>query len=114
MPVPVMDDRDARTTVVSDELAETVARRLSALAEPTRLKLAIELRARDGASVQELAEAVGGSVPNISKHLQILYQSGILTRHKDGTYVRYRIASPHVGALLHYALRILGNARRRR
>jgi DNA-binding transcriptional ArsR family regulator len=93
---------------LADSVSDVVARRLSALGEPTRLKLVMEVRARDGASVQELADAVGSSLPNVSKHLQVLYQSGILTRRKEGTYVRYAVASDAVAALVTYAIRILG------
>lgn len=111
MAVPVLSDgKDAAS--VSDELAATVARRLSALAEPTRLKLADELRVRKDASVQELADAVDGTLPNVSKHLQTLYQAGIVTRRKEGTFVRYRIANAYVGSLVRYAVVILGNTRR--
>jgi ArsR family transcriptional regulator len=107
--VPVVEATD-REAVLGDELAETVARRLAALGEPTRLKLAAELRERDDASVKELADAVGGSLPNVSKHLQTLYYSGIVARRKEGTTVRYRIAGEHVSALIRYAVRILGAA----
>jgi ArsR family transcriptional regulator len=106
---------DATTTTRSDaaldeSVADVVARRLSALGEPTRLKLVMEVRARDGASVQELADAVGSSLPNVSKHLQVLYTSGILTRRKEGTYVHYSVASDAVAALVNYAIRILGGS----
>jgi DNA-binding transcriptional ArsR family regulator len=110
----VVEQREPAAALLADDLADTVARRLSALAEPTRLKLVAELSARRDASVQDLAEAVGGSLPNVSKHLQILHQSGIVIRRKEGTFVRYRIAGEHVRALVHYSVRILGNARRRR
>lgn len=99
--------------MLSDDLAATVARRLAALAEPTRLKLAAELRSREGASVQELADAVGGSLPNVSKHLQVLHQSAIVSRRKEGTFVRYELAGDHVAALVGYAVRILGARRAR-
>jgi DNA-binding transcriptional ArsR family regulator len=111
MPVPVVEDRNAPLDL-SDDLAATVARRLTALAEPTRLRLANELRARDDASVHELADAVGGSLPNISKHLRTLHDAGLVTRRKEGTFVHYRIANQYVGALVGYAVVVLGNTRR--
>jgi DNA-binding transcriptional ArsR family regulator len=103
---------DGSPSVLGDESAELVARRLSSLAEPTRIKLVLELRARGSAAVHELAEAVGSSLPNVSKHLQVLYQAGIVARRREGTYVRYRIAGDAVGALAAYAVRILDTARR--
>ena len=102
---------DAPPSVLADESAELVARRLSSLAEPTRLRLVMELRTRGSAAVHELAEAVGSSMPNVSKHLQVLYQAGIVARRREGTYVRYRIAGDAIAALAVYAVRILGNAR---
>ena len=95
-------------TSLDTTTAELVAYRLAALGEPTRLRLVGELRARESATVQELTEAIGGSLPNVSKHLQILHQAGIVARRKQGTFVRYRIASGTVSALVGYALRIFG------
>src|SRR5258708_2278485 len=61
---------EQRTGVMAleDRTADVVARRLAALGEPTRLKLVMALREREDASVHELAEAVGGTLPNVSKH----------------------------------------------
>ena len=104
---------DIPRTTLSEHQAELVARGFAALGEMTRLKLVIELRARRDATVHELAETVGGSLPNVSKHLQILYQAGIVSRSKEGTYVRYRLTSDALGALVTYAVRILGPAAQR-
>jgi ArsR family transcriptional regulator len=98
--------------LLADGAAELVARRLSGLAEPTRLKLVLELRSRTSATVHELADAVGSSLPNVSKHLQVLHQAGLVTRRREGTYIRYRIAGDAVAALAVYAVRILRDARR--
>lgn len=108
-----LQEREQQRSALSDELASTVARRLAALAEPTRLKLAMELRRREHASVQELADAVGGSLPNVSKHLQVMHQSAIVSREKEGTSVHYRLRGDHVSALVGYAIRILGARRAR-
>ncbi|HEX6712939.1 MAG TPA: metalloregulator ArsR/SmtB family transcription factor [Thermoleophilaceae bacterium] len=105
-------ERDPPATELGDHRAAAVARRLAALAEPTRLKLVTELRERGDGTVQELAEAVGGSLPNVSKHLQVLYQCGIVTRRKEGTFVHYGLAGDAVGLLVVYAIRILGGRAR--
>jgi ArsR family transcriptional regulator len=97
-----------KRTSLDETTAELVALRLAALGEPTRLRLVGELRARESATVQELTEAIGGSLPNVSKHLQILHQAGIVARRKQGTFVRYRMAGDTVSALVGYALRIFG------
>ena len=55
---------------------------------------------RDGAAtVGELAERLGASQQNVSKHLGVLHQAGIVHRSKQGTFVRYAIADDAVFAL---------------
>jgi DNA-binding transcriptional ArsR family regulator len=81
-----------------DELAELIARRLRVLAEPTRIRLLDRLR-DDEATVNELADALGASQQNVSKHLAVLADAGILGRRKDGTRVYYRIVDDGVFAL---------------
>jgi len=56
------------------------------------------LRARE-ASVQELADALGASQQNVSKHLAVLHEAGIVARRKAGTYTYYAIADDGVLAL---------------
>ncbi len=81
-----------------DELAEVIARRLHVLAEPMRIRLLDRLR--DGeASVSELTDALGASQQNVSKHLAVLADAGILGRRKNGTHVYYRIVDESVFAL---------------
>jgi DNA-binding transcriptional ArsR family regulator len=80
---------------VPDELVELIARRFRAIGEPTRIKLLDRLR--DGeATVGELAEAIETSQQNISKHLALLAEVGIVGRRKDGNFVYYRIADEGV------------------
>jgi DNA-binding transcriptional ArsR family regulator len=81
-----------------DDLAELIARRFRAIAEPLRVKLLDRLR--DGeATVNELAHDVGASQQNVSKHLGVLADAGILARRRDGNRVYYRIADEGVLAL---------------
>jgi DNA-binding transcriptional ArsR family regulator len=80
---------------VPDELVELIARRFRAIGEPMRIKLLDRLR--DGeATVNELSEAIGASQQNVSKHLALLAEAGILGRRKDGNRVYYRIADEGV------------------
>ena len=81
-----------------DELAELIARRFRAMGEPVRIRLLDHLRERE-ASVNELAEALGASQQNVSKHLAVLAEAGILGRRKEGTHVYYRIVDEGVFAL---------------
>ena len=69
---------------VSDELVELIARRFRLLAEPMRIRLFDRLR--DGeATVHQLADELGSSQQNASKHLTLLADTGVLARRKDGT-----------------------------
>jgi DNA-binding transcriptional ArsR family regulator len=81
-----------------DELVELIAERFRALGEPTRIKLLDTLRESE-ASVQQLADTVGSSQQNVSKHLGVLYGAGIVGRRREGNYVRYWIADEGVLAL---------------
>lgn len=73
-----------------EELAELIARRFRAMGEPMRVRLLDRLR--DGeASVNDLAAALGTSQQNVSKHLAVLADAGVLARRKEGNRVYYRI-----------------------
>ena len=83
---------------LSDELAELIARRFRVLADPLRIRLLDRLR--DGeASVNALTAALGASQQNVSKHLGVLSDAGILGRRKEGTHVYYRIVDAGVFSL---------------
>jgi DNA-binding transcriptional ArsR family regulator len=83
---------------LADDLIELIARRFRVLADPTRIKLLDLLRQRQ-ASVQELTEAIGSTQQNVSKHLGVLLQAGILVRRKVGNYAYYSIADEGVFTL---------------
>jgi DNA-binding transcriptional ArsR family regulator len=83
---------------VPDDLVELIARRFRVLAEPTRIKLLDRLREGE-ASVNELAEHLESSQQNVSKHLTVLGDAGMLGRRKEGNHVYYRIVDEGVFAL---------------
>ena len=83
---------------IPDDLAELIARRFRLLAEPTRIKLLDRLR--DGeATVNQLSEELGASQQNVSKHLAVLADAGIVGRRKDGNRVYHRIVDDSVLAI---------------
>jgi ArsR family transcriptional regulator len=47
-------------------------------------------------SVSELVEATGAGQANVSKHLGILLDSGLVGRRRQGLNVFYRVADPSV------------------
>jgi DNA-binding transcriptional ArsR family regulator len=78
-----------------DDLIELIARRFRVLGEPMRIRLLDRLREGE-ATVGELSEALGASQQNVSKHLSVLSDSGMLGRRKDGNHVLYRIVDDGV------------------
>jgi DNA-binding transcriptional ArsR family regulator len=73
-----------------EPVVDLVARRFRALGEPLRIRLVERLM--DGeASVQELVAATGAGQQNVSKHLGVLLNAGVVGRRKQGTFVYYRI-----------------------
>jgi DNA-binding transcriptional ArsR family regulator len=82
--------------VLTPEAAAMIARRFHALSDPNRLRILYVLRERGEASVGEVAEELGASQQNVSKHLASLYSEGFLSRRKEKTSVRYWISDPGV------------------
>jgi DNA-binding transcriptional ArsR family regulator len=80
------------------ELAELIARRFRVLGDPLRVRL-LDLLRDEELSVNALAEQLDAGQQNVSKHLSVLADAGMLTRRKDGTHVYYRIADEGVFAL---------------
>ena len=70
---------------------ELVAARFRMLAEPMRLRLLNELRAGEK-TVTTLVEATGAGQANVSKHLSLLADAGMVGRRKEGLNVYYFIA----------------------
>lgn len=91
-----------------DPLVELIAQRFRVLSEPTRIRL-LDLLREGAANVQQLTEASGSSQQNVSKHLGILHQAGILSRSKSGTSVVYEIADDSVFELCEH---VCGGLRR--
>ena len=83
---------------LSEPLVELIARRFRVMGEPMRIRILDRLR--DGeATVQDLTESLGATQQNVSKHLGVLHEAGIVARRKDGTHVHYAIADASVFAL---------------
>lgn len=78
-----------------DQLTELIAQRFRVLGEPTRIRLLDALRDRES-PVGDLAERLGASQQNVSKHLGVLHQAGLVSRTKRGGFVVYAIADDGV------------------
>lgn len=68
-------------TVKYDPLSQI----FTALADPTRRSIVSRLSQKD-ATVNELAEPYGMSLPAISRHLKVLEQAGIISKSKNAQW----------------------------
>ncbi len=76
---------------LSDQMVELVARRFRMLGEPQRLRILQTME--DGErTVGEIVESLAANQSNISKHLQSLYDAGIVGRRRAGNSIYYSIA----------------------
>jgi ArsR family transcriptional regulator len=73
-----------------EEDIERASRSLKAMSHPLRLRILCTLGEKE-VSVQEIVECVGTSQSNISQHLAILRDKGILASRKDANRVYYRV-----------------------
>jgi|SRR5579875_3926507 len=71
-------------------LAAVIGYRLRVLGDPTRIRL-LGLLTERSRSVQELADELGTAHQNVSKHLAVLHQCGMVSRHRDGSSVVYEL-----------------------
>jgi DNA-binding transcriptional ArsR family regulator len=79
------------TNEVPSEIVQQVADYFSILSEPMRLRILNLLR--DGEQcVQQLVEATSTSQANVSKHLKVMLQAGILARRTQGTLAYYSVS----------------------
>ena len=83
---------------LSPEALDQVAAYFQALSEPTRLRILNLLREGER-NVGDLAQACGYTAANVSRHLAMLMQHGLVARQSRGTSAYYRIADESVYAL---------------
>jgi ArsR family transcriptional regulator len=76
---------------MADDLQPNLcARLLRALAEPDRLRIVHCLRAGPK-NVGEIADELGAPVVNVSHHLRLMREAGLLLDEKQGRFVHYRL-----------------------
>src|SRR4030065_2148009 len=82
-----------------DEHIEQASRAMKAMSHPLRLKILCVLGDKE-VSVQDIVDAVGTSQSNISQHLAILRDKGVLRTRKDANRGVYRVGDNHTLKLL--------------
>ena len=74
-----------------DPVFDAVASYFSVLSEPTRLRIMHALCETEK-SVSQIVEEIRSTQTNASRHLSLMYRSGVLARRKEGSQVYYRVA----------------------
>src|SRR5215510_10911200 len=77
------------------EALELVAARFKVLAEPLRLRILQVLEAGE-MSVTEITEAVKSTQPNVSKHLRLLQDAGLIVRRQEGNLIYCSIGDDQI------------------
>ena len=92
-------DWDEVDLMDKDEHIEQASRAMKAMSHPLRLKILCVLGDKE-VSVQDIVDHVGTSQSNISQHLAILRDKGVLRTRKDANRVFYRVGDTRTLKLL--------------
>jgi DNA-binding transcriptional ArsR family regulator len=76
-----------------EEVFTAVAKYFRLLSEPTRLKI-LHTICSDERSVSTIVDATGATQTNVSRHLALLHQAGVVSRRKERNAVFYKVADP--------------------
>jgi ArsR family transcriptional regulator len=79
--------------------AAALAKVLSALADPVRLRLVSLVIANGRVCSCDLEEPLGRSQPTISHHVKILVEAGLLTGEKDGRWTWWSVAESRLAGV---------------
>lgn len=82
----------------SDEVFELAAEVFRVMSAPMRLKIISALCNREK-NVSQLLEEIDTTQPNMSQHLNTLYQAGVLGKRREGVQIYYRIVDDRVANL---------------
>jgi DNA-binding transcriptional ArsR family regulator len=88
----------APAAVESDEVFELAAEVFRVMAAPMRLKIIASL-CNGEKNVSQLLAEIDTTQPNMSQHLNTLYQAGVLGKRREGVQIYYRIINDRVVTL---------------
>lgn len=77
-----------------EELLEHIAERFRVLGDARRLSIISSLIDDGEQNVGQLVDSLGAGQANVSKHLKVLYDAGIVARRPEGTAVYYSVVDP--------------------
>lgn len=92
------------------QCAPEVTGLLKLMANEQRLQLLCQMRDRE-VSVGELAERTGQTQSGVSQHLARLREKALVATRRDARTIYYRIADPHVSALMEFLCDTFGKDR---
>ena len=81
--------------IKTDETFESAADLFRVMSAPMRLKI-INCLCDGEKNVSYLLTRVNTTQPNMSQHLNTLYQAGILAKRREGVQIFYRIADQRI------------------
>ena len=84
--------------VESDEVFERAAEIFRVMSAPMRLKIISSL-CNGEKNVTQLLEEIETTQPNMSQHLNTLYQAGVIGKRREGVQIFYRIINDRVVTL---------------
>ncbi|TWO71809.1 helix-turn-helix transcriptional regulator [Caenimonas sedimenti] len=90
--------KSTATLTESDEVFEIAAEVFRVMSAPMRLRI-ISCLCNGERNVSELLEAIDTTQPNMSQHLNTLYQAGVLGKRREGVQIFYRIINDRVVTL---------------
>ena len=86
------------STFETDEVCEAAAEVFRVMSAPMRLKIISSL-CNGEKNVTQLLEEIDTTQPNMSQHLNTLYQAGVIGRRREGVQIFYRIINDRVVTL---------------
>jgi ArsR family transcriptional regulator len=86
------------STQIPDDFLDLMADKFRMLADPTRLAILRTLMAGER-NVSQVIDETGRNQANVSKHLKMLAEAGLVARRKEGLQVFYKLTDPLVERL---------------
>jgi DNA-binding transcriptional ArsR family regulator len=96
--LPTSSDSDGLVLAESHEVFEKAAEIFRVMAAPMRLRIISSL-CNGEKNVSELLGEIETTQPNMSQHLNTLYQAGVLGKRREGVQIYYRIINDQVVSL---------------
>ena len=94
----IASGQGAASFTESDQVFESAAELFRVMSAPTRLKIISSL-CNGEKNVGQLIQEIETTQPNMSQHLNMLYQNGVIGKRRDGVHIFYRIINDRVVTL---------------